>query len=237
MVKSQMINQKLIQGTPAWLAMRKEHVTATDAGVIMGFNQWQTIGQLLDYKLGLRPEQEDNDYMKYGRETEPEARRALEEHLGISLYPKVVISPLGARMASLDGISMDGKTVVEIKCPGAKDHAVALKGQVPEKYMPQLQHILAITDAKEIFYWSYRDGSGTLVAIPRDDDYIARLVEKEIAFYAIMVAGQKKIKEHEDFLDELKNKAYGLLDGTGITNELLRVDRRATDEGESLSPQ
>ena len=211
-----MLDRKMVQGSEAWKSYRKEFIGSSDCAAILGVSPWQTIGQLLEYKLGLRSEQEDNEYMKHGRETEPEARRAFEEFKGVSVYPKVV-QGLSFQLASLDGISMDGKTIVEIKCPGAKDHAIALSGRVPDKYIPQLQHILSVTGAKEIFYWSYKDGSGILVAIQRDEDYISRLVEKEKAFYDLMMEGRAKIKEHEEFLDELKNRAYGLLDGTRDT--------------------
>ena len=229
-----MINQKMIQGTPEWIALRREFVTSTDSSVIMGVNPWVTVGQLLDYKLGLRPEQEDNEHMKYGRETESEARMAFEGFKGVSVYPKVV-QGLHFQLCSLDGISMDGQTIVEIKCPGAKDHAIALKGQVPEKYIPQLQHILSVTGAKEIFYWSYKDGSGILVAIQRDEDYILRLVAKEKAFYDLMIEGRAKIKEHEEYLDELKNRAYGLLDGTYNSTGSFYESGRSTTDGESKS--
>ena len=39
-------------------------------------------------------------------------------------------------IASLDGIDIDNKTLVEIKCPGEIDHSCAMDGQVPEKYPP-----------------------------------------------------------------------------------------------------
>ena len=226
--------KSILQGTPEWLAMRREFVGSSDCAAILGVSPWTTIGQLLDCKLGLRPQQEDNEYMKYGRETEPEARRAFEEFKGVSVYPKVV-QGLEFQLASLDGISMDGQTIVEIKCPGAKDHAIALKGQIPEKYIPQLQHILSVTGAKEIFYWSYKDGLGTMVALARDEDYILRLVAKEKAFYDLMMEGRAKIKEHEEYLDELKNRAYGLLDGACDTAGLFSGHRGAAPFGESAS--
>ena len=86
--------------------------------------------------------------------------------------------------ASLDGLSPDGGHVVEIKCPGEKDHQLADSGFVPEKYYAQLQHILAVTGLAEISYWSFRFDHTVLLKVKRDDGFITGLIEKEAAFWA-----------------------------------------------------
>jgi predicted phage-related endonuclease len=70
-----------------------------------------------------------------------------------------------------------------VKCPGAPDHAVAARGDVPAKYLPQLQHLLAVSGAQVCHYWSYRDGEGTLIEVVPDPGYIRRLVERERDFW------------------------------------------------------
>ena len=72
---------------------------------------------------------------------------------------------------------------LEVKCPGATDHAVALRGDVPAKYVPQLQHLLAVSGAQFCHYWSYRDGAGTLIEVAPEPGYIRRLVEHERDFW------------------------------------------------------
>ena len=52
--------------------------------------------------------------------------------------------------ASLDGLSFDGPTVLEIKCPmNVRDQAAAKQGSVPPQYYAQLQHQLEVSRAAE----------------------------------------------------------------------------------------
>ena len=41
----------VVQGTPAWLAARRELITATDVGVLLGVNPWRCEADLADEKL------------------------------------------------------------------------------------------------------------------------------------------------------------------------------------------
>jgi predicted phage-related endonuclease len=84
---------------------------------------------------------------------------------------------------SLDGLSADGSVVLEVKCPGAADHGVAVRGEVPGKYVPQLQHLLAVSGARICHYWSYRDGEGTLIEVAPDRGYLRTLLERERDFW------------------------------------------------------
>ena len=92
---------------------------------------------------------------------------------------------------SLDGISDDGRVVLEVKCPGAADHAVACRGGVPAKYVPQLQHLLAVAGAEVCHYWSYRDGEGALVEVAPDRAYVERLIEREREFWRHVVEDRR----------------------------------------------
>jgi putative phage-type endonuclease len=124
---------------------------------------------------------------------EPVARRAYINHTCIEVDPVCVQSLQHAWMrASLDGLSADGRHVVEIKCPGEKDHQLADSGFVPEKYFAQLQHILAVTGLAEIHYWSFRFGWPLLLNVNRDDAFVAALIEKESAFWSQVCAFSNK---------------------------------------------
>jgi putative phage-type endonuclease len=177
------------QSTEAWLSWRREGIGASDAPVIMGLSPWQTEGELLLLKTGQNVERPANDAMQRGKRLEPVARRAYVDQTGIVVEPMCVQSCEHAWMrASLDGLSADGQHVVEIKCPGEKDHCLAAAGTVPEKYYPQLQHILAVTGLAEIFYWSFRFGHSVRLKVNRDDTFIAELIEKEVAFWTRVAA-------------------------------------------------
>ncbi len=177
------------QNTDEWLSWRRGGIGASDAPVIMGQSPWQKAPDLLRIKTGQTEERPANGAMQRGKTLEPLARRAYVSHTSIDVEPVCVQSLAYPWMrASLDGLSADGRHVVEIKCPGEKDHQLADSGLVPAKYFAQLQHILAVTGLAEIHYWSFRFGRPVLLNVSRDDAFVGALVEKESAFWSQVCA-------------------------------------------------
>ena len=89
--------------------------------------------------------------------------------------------------ASLDGLSFDGSTLVEIKCPlSFRDRTSAQEGRVPSQYYAQLQHQLEVSGAERAHYWSFHGSDGTLIEIHPDREYAKRLVEAEAAFWQLV---------------------------------------------------
>jgi predicted phage-related endonuclease len=86
--------------------------------------------------------------------------------------------------ASLDGLSFDGGTVLEIKCPlSARDQALAKQGTVPPQYRAQLQHQLEVSGAAEVHYWSFDGSVGSLVRVGSEREYQKRLLDAEAEFW------------------------------------------------------
>ena len=201
------------QGSQQWLQWRKKRVGASDAPVIAGVSPYKSIGQLWEEKLGIRSDEEPNEHMIRGKEMEEEARQCAEKILGKNFFPHVVGHPkLEWMFASLDGETMEHDAIIEIKCPGGKDHAIALKGQVPEKYVPQLQHIMSVTGYDEIFYFSYRDGSGKIIRHARDEAYIDKIIEKERRFHVLLMKGFDEIEKHDHRIEAMKDELYRILE-------------------------
>jgi len=183
-----MENDAMQQGSEAWKNLRKDKIGASDAAAIMGVSPWTTPHTLWTYKMGLA-EPEMNSAMQRGVEMEEAARSAFNSVYETDTKAAVYIDDVYPwLMASLDGVSSDKKTVVEIKCCGQKDHDIAVSGNVPEKYWPQLQHQLYVTGLKEMWYFSYRSSFDyKALQIKRNDDYISKLIEAEKEFYRRMI--------------------------------------------------
>ncbi len=131
--------------------------------------------------------------MRRGRELEAEARHAYEMESGLVMQPAFREWPIWPVMrASLDGITLDGECLVEIKVPGAEDHALAMKGTVPEKYRPQVLHQLVVTGAKVAHYYSYSpaDGIGATIEVFPDSRAIEELILAERAFWSYVESGE-----------------------------------------------
>ena len=184
-------NMKIInlqQNTPEWHDYRIVKIGASDAATILGISPWSTPMQLWERKLALSPEQKENSAMSRGKALEEEARTAFMEITQIAVIPTVVEhETFDWMIASLDGLSWCKKYVVEIKCPGREDHLSALAGIVPPKYLPQLQHQLAVTGLDMIYYYSYDGQNNACIEVQRDQAYIDKLIEEELKFYKCMV--------------------------------------------------
>jgi len=86
--------------------------------------------------------------------------------------------------ASLDGLSFDGTTLVEIKCPlNLRDRLSAEQGRIPSQYYAQLQHQLEVSGAERAHYWSFHGSEGVLIEIRPDREYAKRLVDAESTFW------------------------------------------------------
>src|SRR5208337_1949303 len=130
------------QGSQEWLDLRKTKITATDAPAIMGVSPWKTKIKCYKEKIGEIENVVKSERMQRGLDLEPIARELFTIRTGIEMFPRVVVRDWA--MASLDGLSIMGHKILEIKCPGPKDHELALCGKIPEYYFPQLQHQMMV---------------------------------------------------------------------------------------------
>lgn len=192
---------KIKQNTPQWLEYRKDKIGSSDAPVIMGVSPWSTPYQLWEHKVGIRGEPEPNEYMKRGTALEPKARDEFIKLSGIWVEPECranIDRPW--QIASLDGYNESHNVAVEIKVPGRQDHEKAMEGEIPNKYLPQLQHIMAVCELKFIFYFSYNESSSNIIRLEKDDEYIKRLNKAELEFYQCMVDFEPPSMDERDYL-------------------------------------
>ncbi len=182
-----MIRINIEQGSPEWKAMRRLHITATDAACILGLSPFKTAEELYYEKMdGI--ETPVNNAMRRGNELEPIARQLLNEATGIEFTPTVGVHDTeGWCMASLDGISPCGRYICEIKCPSTVDtHNLVLQGTIKEYYRPQVQHALFVSGSHFCFFCSYFPGHEYEIVKTRiypNEEFIPDMIEKERVFY------------------------------------------------------
>lgn len=193
---------KLEQGSQEWLSWRKTVITATEASIIMGNNPWETLYRCWQRKLGLIEEKVSNDAMERGKRLEPEARAQFNERYCLDMVPMVVESTefdfLGA---SLDGISPTGNTLLEIKCGGAKLHAMAKNQEIPEYYLDQIQHQLLVTGAERCFYYSYDGTDGISIEVLPDPKFKEDFMPKARAFWKCVAFAEPPALQDRDYKD------------------------------------
>jgi len=184
------------QRTPNWLDWRKGGIGSSDAPVIMELSPWKTRYELWIEKTGLEEKkQETNWAMQRGINFEPAGRACYEIMTGLDMPAALVEhAELPFLRASLDGRNAALKRCLEIKFPGRDDHELARSGTVPEKYWPQVQHILMVTGDDRLDYFSYHvakgqtpaQGEGILVPVLPDREYISKLATEEIKFWELV---------------------------------------------------
>ncbi len=171
------------QNSPEWLEFRRHHIGASDAPIIMGMSPWKSIIDLYDEKI-LGFQKIENIYMSRGKELEPIALESFENDTGLQMFPMVFKhESIDWMSASFDGITIKRDAILEIKCPGKKDHQMALNGKIPEKYIPQLQHQIFLSGLDFSYYYSFDGKNGITIEIKRDELFIEKLLEKEEYFW------------------------------------------------------
>lgn len=146
-----------IQGSDEWLAWRRTKITSTDAASLMGVNPYKREIEVWQEKTGTANKRLDTKAMARGRELEAPARHIFIKESMINMTSKVIESDEFPWMAaSLDGISDDGKKILEIKCPGQSSHAADKCGKIRPYYYAQIQHQLMTTKAEVAYYMSFR---------------------------------------------------------------------------------
>lgn len=190
------------QGSAAWLAWRKTLITATDCPAILGSSPWVTAYQCWQRKLGLIEEQKSTEAMERGKRLEPKARLEFMNHHGIEMEPLVVESSeynfLGA---SLDGISDNGKYILEIKCGGSDLLKMASKGLIPDYYMDQMQQQLLVTGAEKCFYYCWSENEKYIIEVEPHPTFAAHFLPKAREFLRCIAYSESPALQERDYKD------------------------------------
>lgn len=156
----------LVQGTDEWHQHRMLYRNASETAALMGVSPWLTPYQLWEIKTGRRSH-EVNFAMQRGTELEPAARAAYELATGNIMEPLVMVSD--DYSASLDGVSLAGDLILEVKCPvkgrGSETWKEAEAGNIQPHYYWQVQHQLMVTGAAKADFYVFDGEEGIVVEV------------------------------------------------------------------------
>lgn len=226
----------LKQGSPEWHKFRSNHIGSSDSPIIMnGVHFNKTVKQLYNEKISCTEISDNsNAAMRRGIELEPVARALFEAETGYLMSPDVKEHPTIKFMsASLDGIELDGKCILEIKCPRSEDHKIALDGAVPEKYIPQLQHQMEVYGMDWMYYMSYRsDSDYKIIEVKKDNDYTNKLILKEQEFWDRIQ--RKEPPENTTAKEPSQDWVYFINEWNQIQNDKQLNERREAEIKEEM---
>lgn len=161
----QVIGDLAEQGSSQWLEERKKFYNASETADVLGCG-FNTPNKLKRIKAGLETVFV-NKAMKQGNDLEPQVREWAEKELEMMFSPQVWEN--GKFRASLDGLSFDQKTIIEIKVSDGTFQKVWDK-EIPKNYMLQIQHQMYCSPAEEAYLVVYS---------PTNDEYI---ISEKISF-------------------------------------------------------
>ncbi len=189
------------QRTESWEEWRSKGLGSSDAPIIMGVSPWMTPYQLWELKTKRVKPKESNWAMERGNQLEPKARAHYQLLCELDMPATLMEHKLyNCLRASLDGFNpSDGGRILEIKCPGKEDHAKAVAGQIPEKYIWQLVHQLAVADATVADYFSFDGSRGVIVPFQRDLKLEEKLIEKMLHFWELVKTDTPPDFTYRDF--------------------------------------
>lgn len=139
----------------------------------------------------------DNDFIKWGNIMEPVIRKQFALESGLKVYQNNFVLQHDEHpfmLANLDGEVVDpsreGRGILEIKTTSEWNKKEWDGDKVPNHYMSQIQHYLAVTGYKWAIIVVLIGGNKMKdFYIDRDDEIIEMLIEKEREFMAMVESG------------------------------------------------
>ncbi len=172
-----------------WLEYRKQGIGGSDASVVCGINRYKSPVELWLDKTGQLPPQEAGEAAYWGAQLEPFVRVEFSKRTGI--FVAEVDELLQSEehpfmLANLDGVCEVpdyGPCVFEAKTASAYK-AGEWEDTIPDEYMCQIQHYMAVTGYKAA-YIAVLIGGNTFrwKFVERDEELISMLIELESAFW------------------------------------------------------
>jgi len=195
------------QRSPEWFAQRKNRITGSVAGAILGLNPYlkpeAVLRRMVRDHHGLPSEFTGNIATEYGTLHEPMALLGFlnkygypVDEVGFFVHPDY--KWLGA---SPDGIFVNAfgeSCILEIKCPyGLRNEPFAQFKSIDtqQHYYAQLQIEMACTGLKQAYFYQWNEYCDSLEIVPFDSEWFNAALPKLRLFYEL-------------FLSEIKNKAH-----------------------------
>lgn len=176
-----------------WLKERQKGIGGSAVAAILGMSPWRTPYQVWEEKTTPIDEtaaEDDRPALYWGRVLEAPIRQAYADKTGRTVTKPAeafVSSKYPFMRANLDGIADDGR-VVEFKTSSKSDGWGEVgTDEIPDYYMTQVQHYLAVTGVKTADVAVLIGGNDfRIYTVEADEELQALLIERESEFWALV---------------------------------------------------
>ncbi len=170
-----------------WLELRRQGIGGSDAAAIVGLDRYRSAFDVYAEKIGLKPEQPDNEAMRQGRDLEQYVAERFMEATGKKVRRRNAVLQHPEHhwmLANIDRWVVGENAGLECKTTSVLNRAKFSQGEFPPNYYVQCVHYMAVTGAEQWYL-------GVLVlnkafhvfTIERDENEIAALIEAEKHFW------------------------------------------------------
>lgn len=180
-----------------WLKLRASGIGGSDAGAIMGLNKYATPLSVYFAKKDLAV-QEGSKAAEWGNILEDPIRQKAREELGIQI--ETVPGMFTNKEHDFMNANFDGLVFVEVEKEIAGSVVSGLGGheiktsrtgdgfttdEIPDSYYVQVQHYMAVTGLTffVLTVFIFDQYTGRHYVIPRNEEFIERLIEAESTFW------------------------------------------------------
>lgn len=243
------IRHKLPKTREEWLANRLKGIGGSDAGSVLGFNDFDKPYKLWLEKTGRLVDDSDNETMRFGRDMENYVAQRFCEATGKKVYRsgysyQSIEHPF--MLANVDRLIVGENAGLECKHAGENVKTKYDKGDIPAQYYAQCMHYMAVTGAEKWYIAIYQQRKGLFwYEVQRDEDEIKALIEAEKDFWYLVENDIQPIIDGSTSTGEALNTIYAngngeSIDLTGkdeIIEELLKLKEQKKELEEQILKQ
>ena len=172
-----------------WLEYRKQGIGGSDASVVCGISRYKSPVELWMEKTNQLQAQEAGEAAYWGTQLEPFVRAEFTKRTGIEVIHKSELlqsEEYPFMLANLDGVCEVpdvGPCIFEAKTASAYK-AGEWEDTIPDEYMLQLQHYMAVTEYAGAYIAVLIGGNSfKWKFVERDEELISMLIELESSFW------------------------------------------------------
>lgn len=175
-----------------WLKQRRLGIGGSDVAPILGLSKWRTPLDIYNDKTSDEVDDSDNASMEWGRRLEPVIRQKYADMTGMAVsQPDAMFQSIEHpfMVANVDGVRTDG-VILEIKTArSGADWGEEGTDEIPEYYLTQVQHYMAVLGAERCDIAVLIAGSDfRIYTVKRDQELIDMLIDEERKFWDLVEA-------------------------------------------------
>lgn len=201
-----------------WKAQRRKGIGGSDAAASLGLNRWKSPLRLYMEKIGEIDSEVDTEAAYWGNILEDIVAKEFEKRTGkkVQRVNAILIHPEYQWMiANIDKKVVGENAILECKTTSVWNKDEWKDNEIPQEYIIQLQHYLAVTGYEKAY----------IAVLIGGNKFIWKELERDDELINMIIDGEKK------FWEMVENRTPPELDGSKDANEILEYLYPKADEG------